>query len=899
MSLVDEIFAKLQVLPPDQQMSVIASTEKAIGGKKWIPNPGPQTDAYYSKADVLLFGGEPGGGKALRLDTPLPTPFGWTTMGEVRIGDAVLDERGVPCSVVAKSEIDASEQAYRLTFSDGSQIVAGARHQWVTRDRTERLRAWGCTDERRAKRRADRPGRGTGKRPDLAARNTAWAAPLNLPQSSIKTTAEIASSVQRAGRTNHCIDACGPLRLDAVELLIEPYVLGAWLGDGTSSSGAISGIDEEIFAEVSNGYTVTRCTNPTLRGVLGLQTQLRQLGLLNNKHIPPAYLRASIDQRLALLQGLMDTDGYCDKRGHCDIQLTRKELIDGVQELLHSLGIKNEMHEGEAKLYGRVVSKKWRLVFMTELQAFRLPRKLLRQKRSGFRGTHDVRYIVACDPVESVPMQCIQVDSPSRCYLAGRAMIPTHNSQLVLGLAFNEHQRSLVMRRQYGDLDRLVEDALKIHGSREGFNGSPPPKLRISERHIIDFAAAHRVGDEQSQMGKGKDGLFIDEATHFAESQVRFLMGWVRTEDPNQRTRVVFATNPPLESEGMWVIDMFAPWLNPQFPNPAKPGELRWVVSDSDGKDQWVEGPGQYPVTVAGKVEMVTAKSRTYIPSSVDDNPYYVASGYKAQLHAMGEPHRSLLMGGFKTAFKDKPDQVIPTKWVEMAQERWTTQPPPDVPMCNMGVDASGGGEDPMIIATRYDGWFAPYVRVEGKEIPIERSGAFCGGIVISHRRDKALVTIDMGGGYGGPMYEHLYDNGVEVRTYKGAEGTTRRGAEGKIKFRNKRSAALWLFREALDPGQPGGSPIALPPGRQIVADLTAPTFKPTPNGIEVESKEDVCDRLGRSTDEGDATIMCWFEGPRHTTDALDWIERKASLGGRRPQVVLGGRTPLSATRRT
>jgi hypothetical protein len=123
-------------------------------------------------------------------------------------------------------------------------------------------------------------------------------------------------------------------------------------------------------------------------------------------------------------------------------------------------------------------------------------------------------------------------------------------SQLILGLAFNEHQKSLIMRREYGDLDGIIGDALKIHGSRDGFNGSPPPKLRINERQVISFAAAHRVGDEQGQMGKGRDLIGIDEATHFAKSQIRFLMGWNRTDDPNQRCRVVLATNPPLSPRG-------------------------------------------------------------------------------------------------------------------------------------------------------------------------------------------------------------------------------------------------------------------------------------------------------------------------------------------------------------
>lgn len=472
-------------------------------------------------------------------------------------------------------------------------------------------------------------------------------------------------------------------------------------------------------------------------------------------------------------------------------------------------------------------------------------------------------------------------------------------SQLVLGLAFNEHQRSVVMRRQYADLDRLVEDALKIHGSKDGFNGSPPPKLRVNEKQTIDFAAAYKIGDEKSQMGKGRDLIAFDEATHFAESQIRFVMGWNRTEDPKQRCRVVLATNPPLTAEGLWVIEMFAPWLDPRYPDPAKPGELRWVVSDEDGKDKWVPGPGKYPIQVAGEMKMVNAKSRTYIPASVKDNPYYVASGYEAQLDAMPEPYRSLLMGGFRTSFKDLPNQIIPTLWVQEAQKRWTPTPPKGVPMCSIGVDASGGGEDPMILAPRYDGWYAPMIEVAGKDIPMERSGSYCAGIVISHRLDSALVVVDMGGGYGGPMYEHLMANNVQTKVYKGAEASTRRSADGKLHFVNKRSAALWWFRESLDPGQPGGSSIALPPDPKLMADLTAPTFEVTAQGIKAEKKEDVCARLGRSTDRGDAAVMAWFEGPREITDALEWIERKEEMGmlHRRPKVLSSGRTPLSARR--
>lgn len=467
-------------------------------------------------------------------------------------------------------------------------------------------------------------------------------------------------------------------------------------------------------------------------------------------------------------------------------------------------------------------------------------------------------------------------------------------SQLGLGLAFTQHKRSLILRRQYTDLSGLIDDAIKIHGSRDGFNGQPPPRLTIGPDQFIDFAGCARLGDEQHWMGKAHDLICADESTQFAWQQIRFLMGWLRHEDPNQRTRVLLPTNPPLTAEGLWFIQMFAPWLDDRYPYPAKSGELRFVITDEDGNDKWVDGP--QAVMMGGR--LVTPLSRTFIPSSVEDNPFYASGSYRSKLDSMAEPHRSILLGKFKTSFKDQPNQVIPTAWVKAAQERWTPKPPVDVPMCAMGIDCSGGGTDPMVIARRHDGWYDRNVKIKAKTIPMDRSGSYCAGQVLSYRRDNALVVVDLGGGYGGPTYEHLKENNVDVKGYKGSEGTTRRDSTKKLSFPNKRSAAYWTFREALDPGQPGGSPIALPDDPLLIADLTAPTFEPTPNGIKIEAKKDVCDRLGRSTDDGDAVVMAWFEGARATTTALDWMERaEMGLGMRRlPQVVMSHR-PLTARR--
>lgn len=903
MGTINEYIEVLDAMPEAERRAAIADALEATKNEVWVPNPGPQTDAYFSQADVLLYGGEPGGGKLLNTNTFLPTPHGWTTMGEVRVGESVIDDQGRPCRVTFKSDVQ-TEKTFRLTFSDGSQIEAGANHQWITRTRVERLRALKQTDQWRERRRASRPSRARGNKSaafvaSINARNAATAVSHGLPLSNVRNTQQIHDTLRaEGGRLNHSVDMAAPFVLDEAHLVVDPYVLGVWLGDGSENAGQITGIDEEIFQRVGGSYSVTKLGDAQRRGTIGLQTDLKRIGVFGNKHIPAQYLRASHTQRLHLLHGLMDTDGYCDIRGQCEFTQVRRHLAEQFLELLATLGIKATMREGLAKLNGRITGPNYKIKFLTDLPAFSLPRKLLRQKRSGFRGTHDVRYIVRADEIPSVPMQCIQVDSPNHMYLCGRSMIPTHNTQLLLGLAFSCHQRSLVMRRQYGDLDRIIEDMLRLNGGREGFNGSPPPKLRRPDGRIINLGAAQRVGDEQHRMGQGVDALLIDEATHFAENQIRFLMGWVRTEDPDQRTRTVLATNPPLTAEGLWVNQMFAPWLDETYKNPAKPGELRWVVTDEEGKDRWVDGPDQ--VTVGSK--KVRPKSRTYIPASVKDNPYYANTDYERELDAMPEPHRSILLGKFKTTFHDAPNQVIPTAWIRFAQERWSPRPPQGVPMCAIGVDCSGGGKDPMILAPRHDGWFAPLISVQGKDIPVDRIGSYSSGVIVSHRRDRALVVVDMGGGYGQSTYEHCKVNDIEVFSYKGSEHTDRRSKDRRLHFTNTRGAALWALREALDPDQPGGSPIALPNDAQLMADLAAPTFEPTTNGIKVESKEDVCARLGRSTDKGDAVMMAWWAGPKEVTNALEWAEQRemAKLRrplGRLPRAIMGPRPPLTGAR--
>lgn len=486
-------------------------------------------------------------------------------------------------------------------------------------------------------------------------------------------------------------------------------------------------------------------------------------------------------------------------------------------------------------------------------------------------------------------------------------------SHLELGIGINDAQTGIIFRRELTQTDGLEREGKLIIGNDAGFNGQDLEWTWASGKSL-KLGAMRSAEDWMSHAGRERDYMAFDEGGEFLETQVASIMAWLRAA-PGKRTRAVIGSNPPRTAEGLWLIKWFAPWLDRTHPlYPAPPGALLWAIHVSDGDETkviWVDGPGIYE----HEEEQYTAKSYTFIPATLADNPFRNTPEYRAQLQSLPEPLRSqLLHGDFGAGLKDSANQAIPTAWVMAAIARWQPRPPSGVPMCTIGVDASGGGEDPMVQAIRHDGWFAPLIKTPAKEIPAERAGSYAAGLVLSHRRDAALVVVDLGGGYGGPLYEHLCVNEIETVGFKGAEESTRRSRDGKLRFTNKRSAAYWAFREALDPDQPGGSPIALPDDSRLIAGLTAPTFEVTANGIKLEPKVvrgstgkvtgGVMRKLGFSPDEADAVVMAWHEGPRESTHALEWAN-SIEMGtgkykhGRRHQVTaLMGRQPLTGKRR-
>jgi hypothetical protein len=457
-------------------------------------------------------------------------------------------------------------------------------------------------------------------------------------------------------------------------------------------------------------------------------------------------------------------------------------------------------------------------------------------------------------------------------------------TDLIVGLSLTAHDKSLVLRRTNKEASKLVERYVEVLGNRHGFNGQE--NIWRVDGRVIDISGCQHEDDKQKFKGTPHDLIAFDEVSDFAESQYRFIIGWNRSANKNQRCRVVAAGNPPTTPEGLWVLKYWGPWVDPSHPNPAKPGELRWFTT-IEGRDTEVDGAG--PHMVGG--EPIIARSRTFIPAQLSDNPDLAETNYGSVLAGLPEELRAAYKEGrFDAALKDNPFQVIPTAWIFAAQARWKPEGFRDVTMTAMALDPAGGGNDAEELIWRHGGWFSEPVTTKGSETS---DGSRAAGLIVEHRRHNAPVIVDVGGGYGGAVIQRLGDNAIAHHAFNGANSSTGRTKDGKLTFANKRAQAWWKFREELDPDQEGGSVIALPPGPDIRADLAAPHWQLTQRGIQVEPKLDIRKRIGRSPGKGDAIVMCLTEGQAVVTRELHNATRHKP-----PKVILGYANAKNGRRR-
>ncbi|MGI5418466.1 replicative DNA helicase [Actinomadura luteofluorescens] len=431
---------------------------------------------------MIVVAARPAMGKATSLDTSLPTPFGWTTMGEVSVGDYLIGADGKPTRVVAATDVMHGRPCYEIEFSDGEVIVADAQHQWRTTidggretarppgrrpaagearqplltvaevtcavDGNHRLSALAGVAGRSGPRthRHNTNARPTTSQQRLVvdSRDTALAhaanhrsrgrgpgcgasadSPLQGADQRIETTEQIFAALDEGSRRT--VEFAAAFDLPEADLPIDPYVLGAWLGAGDDDEVRITCLDGSVITQIeATGQEVAAEAVFGSHLLSGSNERFASLGLLGGKHIPSRYLRASAAQRRALLAGVLDVCGHISMDGRVDIAVPSARLAGDLRELLLSLG------HGVAMTPEPAGDDLFQIGFVPAETVFRLPRKAARQRA----GVHPpARHIVDVRPVESVPVRCVQVDNDDHMYLAGRSCIPTHNSTLALDFA--------------------------------------------------------------------------------------------------------------------------------------------------------------------------------------------------------------------------------------------------------------------------------------------------------------------------------------------------------------------------------------------------------------------------------------------------------------------------------
>lgn len=445
-------------------------------------------------------------------------------------------------------------------------------------------------------------------------------------------------------------------------------------------------------------------------------------------------------------------------------------------------------------------------------------------------------------------------------------------SSLACGLALTEHKKSIILRQNGTELTGIVDEIARIRGTRDGYNGQDRI-WRIESDGVhrqIELGSFPNPGDEIKYQGRDHDLIVYDEAANMRESAVRFLMGWLRSADKQQRCRVLMTFNPPTTIEGRWVIDYFGPWLDPKHRSPARSGEIRYFTT-LDGKD--VECASGEPFERNG--EIIRPVSRTFISAKVQDNYYLRDTGYMETLRALPEPLRSqMLHGDFTAGVEDDPWQVVPTAWVEQAQKRWRSREElmrvQELPeMDSIGIDVARGGRDDTIIGRRHGNWYDKPIVYPGKQTP---DGPAVAGHCVAAVRNQAVMHIDVIG-VGSSPYDFLKQAKQQVVGVNVAERARGTDQSGRLTFANLRSELWWRMREALDPQNATG--ICLPPSKPLMRDLCTPKWSLSGQTIKVQSREDIIKELGRSPDYGSAYVLAAMDTPkRNVLEALGKSQR-------------------------
>jgi hypothetical protein len=785
-------------------------------------------------------------GKALHLNVRIPTPSGWSTIGDLRPGDRVFDEAGRPCSVVAKSPVWHGD-TYEVEFADGTVITAHGQHEWNAVDVYTRPRT-------------PRPER---RRIEVSDWRDHWA------NTKCVTTAYMAQRLRtRGGQLRWRIPVASALELPEADLPVDPYLFGYWLGDGTSSTAAVtvhSGDWPSLQGHLARaGYhhgtprphkerpvtlTVGISTQPLRRGGSvafkqnSMAGRLRTLGVLGNKHIPGVYKRASAAQRIELVRGLMDSDGYRQAGdGSDEISLSCELLALDFAEVLRSLGLVVRVSESDSKLYGRVVGRRWRIAARFDFNPYHLKRYNWKP-RGRAASRHTQRTITDIRKVADQPTQCIEVDSPSHLYLAGDSMVPTHNSTIaavtVLWFALTRDAagtdwKVATTAGSWMQLTRYLWPEIHKWSGRLRWDkvrdGRPFTRQELQNLNLrLNHGAAFAGASANSALIEGAHAdslLFVyDEAKAIPAGTFDACEG------------ALGGTGEAL------ALTLSTPG------SPA--GRFYDICTHRPGYEDW------HPVHItleraiaAGQVDEAWADQRA------------------RQWGTQSAIYVNRVLGEFHAGDEDS---VIPLAWAEAAVLRWhewdlAGRPDGGWPR-TVGVDVARSGSDKTVLAPR-QGPVITGLRRSVKEDTMQTTGRVKGVVDADNGRSVPVVDVI---GIGAGVVDRLREQEYTVEAFNASARCDRLDATGELGFANVRSGAWWSVRELLDPSS--GSDICLPDDDMLLGDLSAPQWKVLSGGkIQVESKDEIVKRLGRSTDDGDAVVQAlWPRSTPHQPNARQY----------------------------
>lgn len=891
---LDEILKRSKSGQIDVLSNMLAEAAKVLDpdyeeNASWEPQKGPQTEAFYSSADELFFGGSAGGGKGASKGSLIVTPFGFKKVEDLKRGDLICNPDGTVQKVLRLYDM-GEKQCYIFKFIDGSEIEVTDDHLWLH---------WYASKNLKSQKTQEKiyglysPDKGvhfeiTDKLLDTTEGLYEYHKKQEEAQASGKRPYWILIPLTNPVKYTY------PISHNIKPMMFSPYILGVLLGDGCITGTSIlsfASVDQEIIERMDNelaeyGLKVSD-TNKTKDRVSHniilknsgdeniLKNKLEKLNLWgtnsSTKFIPKPFLYGSVEDRIALAQGLIDTDGYVDDRGHLTYTTISPQLRDDVRQLFMSLGCKVTVYEKPGRYKnddGEIVECQlaYNLYIQGEhLERFAsLPRKADRCKAYNGGVSEPGRRVVSIEKSGIKQSYCVSVSNPNGLFLLGDFIV-THNTDLLIGLAISEkspHQRSIIFRETYGDLKDIAGRVLDIYpaakfvaGQAMSFRNLPKNKI-LELGNIPDFARAKR-----KYQGRPHDLKLFDELTNIDFASYVFLNGWNRTTVPGLRTRIVSAGNPPTNERGLWVVRRFAPWLDPDHSNPAGPGELRWF-STINGEDTELTGrdggdgrPFEY-VTNRGEREMVYPKSRTFIPSRLDDNEYYNRDPqYRATLQALPEPYRSMMLyGDFTMAVKPDQWQVVQRAWANASIDAWKKlkevgeielliQADKDVAY---GLDVASSGDDSSVL-TRMVGNVIEYIDLF-KEPDLMKQADYVASKIYPK---TAPIGVDENG-IGLGLGQRLKQMGFRVLGFKGSSKSKSRTEDGQLGFENVRCEMWWRIREALNPNSRSlsvlKSGIVIPDNSILVGDLTAPRYEVRGAGMDAKIWVDPTDEIKRKT---------------------------------------------------